>query len=328
MKPTNLDGLEKLVAEICDEYVRKWKTEGVKYINVPSYEHMYAEGNWTPIEQEWLLTTRLRMLSKSRPEIPSSIPLLPLPILRRLSIHLTKTLEIQVNLDHYEFWAWSAEVFKSFEDSIPILKNEYSTKLLYLLFHICLAKLGYPPFTSEAMVLNRVTDAVIDRHVHHIISQKFVIGIPIAAVTFEVLLKTFTKLYGSEEAKMKLEKLEKSKRATFGRVLSLFKKEVLPNISQDLQLCILELNKIVENIWNMYGKNWVKILLTWRNKFMHGALTWAPRAFGVYTNYICLILWHLIPHEEYKRKQNELLKIIKWQGHLVGVERYWSFYPP
>jgi hypothetical protein len=56
---------------------------------------------------------------------------------------------------------------------------------------------------------------------------------------------------------------------------------------------------------------------------MHGAETWAPRAFAVYTNYICLILWHTLTQEEYESKKKELLEAIKWR-----IEDFWSFYPP
>jgi len=323
--------LERLIVGICDEYVGRWKTEGRRYINVQSFEQMYAEGNLTPIEFESTLVVKLGILNKENPAIPPAIPLLPLPILRKLAIHLTRTLEIQVNQDHYEFWAWSAEVFRSFENNLPILKtlkDGNAIELLYLLFHICLAKLRYTPLTREAEVLNRVIDTVVNRHVQHVISNKFVIGIPIAASAFEALLKTFINLYGPEEARRELAELEKNRRATLGKTLGIFEERVLPHTSQEFQTGVQELNKIIESIWSTYGKTWREILLNWRNRFMHGAETWAPRAFAVYTNYICLILWHTIPQDEYESKRRELLKAVEQRIHSYGAEDFWSFYPP
>ncbi len=119
MGSSNLD-LEAIVRSTCDEYIEKWKTEGKRYISVQSFEQIYAEGNITPIEHESTLKARLPILNKKNPAIPPAIPLLPLHVLRRLAIYLTKTLEIQVNWDHYEYWAWSAEVFKGFENSSPL----------------------------------------------------------------------------------------------------------------------------------------------------------------------------------------------------------------
>ena len=327
----DLASLEKVIAGICDEYVRRWKTEGRRYINVQSFEQMYAEGNLTPIESESTLVAKLGLLNKENPAIPSAIPLLPVPILRRLAIYLTRTLEIQVNLDHYEYWAWSAEVFRSLEDSLPLLKmlkRGEAVELLHLLFHICLAKLGYTPLSREAETLNKVIEVVVSRHIKHIVQNKFVIGIPIAATNLEVLLKSFIKAYGSEGAKKKLEELEKKGKATLGKTLHVFEEMVLPQAPQDLQTSVQELNEVIENIWRVYGENWRDILLNWRNNFMHGAKTWTPRAFAVYTNYICLLLWHMIPQVKYELKRRELMKFIERCSHLHGAEDFWSFYPP
>ncbi len=325
----DLVDLEKLIVEICDEYVSRWKTEGKRYINIQNFEQTYLENNLTPIERETTLVTKLRMLNKENPAIPPEIPQLPLDILRKLAICLTKTLVVQVNRDHYEYWAWSAEVFRAFENSSPILKalkDEGTLDLLFLLFHICLAKLGEIPLTHEAEILNKVIDLVVSRHVKHIIDNKFAIGIPIGAATLETVLKTFIKLYGSDEAKENLLELEKKGNATLRKTLDIFEKKVLPYTSQDFQANIRELNKIIESTWN--GENWRKILSSWRNNFMHKAETWAPRAFGIYTNYVCLVLWYTIPQEEYTSKSKELLKTIEWRTRLSVAEDYWSFYPP
>ena len=97
MAPVNL---ERLVMEICDEYVERWRAEGRRYINVPSFEQVHAEGNITPIELESTLVAKLRILSEENPAIPPMIPLLPLPVLRKLAVCLTRTLGIQANQDH------------------------------------------------------------------------------------------------------------------------------------------------------------------------------------------------------------------------------------
>ena len=93
----DISALNQLVENICDEYVRRWKTEGNKYISVPSFEQTYLERNITPIDEN-LLIVKLYTLSKTDPQIPSSIAELPLQILRRMPIYLTKTLEIQIRI--------------------------------------------------------------------------------------------------------------------------------------------------------------------------------------------------------------------------------------
>lgn len=324
--PSN-QNLENIVKDVCDEYIRRWKTEGKKYINVSNFELIYAEGTETPIERESTLRVRLPALHKKNPTIPPAIPLLPLDIQRKLPIYLTKTLEIQINWDHYEYWAWSAEVSKAFEDRLPFHEDDF-IDLLYLLFHLCLAKLGFTPQTRERAILNKVIYTVVDNHVSHIVTKKFVVGIPIAAAIFETLLRKFIMTYGSTSKEVqKLIQSKELEKRTLGRILKIFEKEVLPYIPQSLRNNIQDINMVVKGVWNSYGNNWREILLNWRNKFMHGARTWAPRAFAVYTNYVCLLLWHIIPDKEYEQKKEELFRTIGWRSH-IGVDDYWGFYPP
>jgi len=321
--------LNKLIEDICDEYVRRWKTEGKRYISILDFEQIYAEGNITPIEQESLLIIRLRELNRENPQIPPVISKLPVQILTKLPIYLTKTLEIQVNHDHYEYWAWSAQVFMYLEDTSILLRKLRESNIKHdiidLLFHICLARINYIPATVEAQVLNRVLDIIVSRHVHHMVSKKFILGAAMAFIALEAVLKTI--ISEVNEAKEKFEKLRRQKR-TLGQVLEIFDKYALPSLSQELQSDIQKLNTIIEDIWKAYGDNWRSIILNWRNNFIHGIKTWIPRAYGVITNYICLLLWHSIPSEQYETKIEELMKHIEWRQKLPEYSRYHEFYPP
>jgi hypothetical protein len=323
----DISALDKLIKNVCDEYVQRWKTEGKKYISISSFEQMYAEGNITPIEEESLLTVKLYFSSKTDPHIPSSIPELPLQILRRLPIYLTRTLEIQVNQDHYEYWAWSAEVFTSLEDNISLLKDLKDVKhnVIDLLFHTCLAKTGYPPATPEARTLNVVIQAVTDRHVQHMVINKFILGAALASIALESIIRNMILISNFEKAKKEL-----GENPTLGRVLGVFKEYVLPSLPQEFQNDISELNRTIESIWGVDGSTWDKIIrIKWRNYLIHGKGSWIPRAFGVMTNYMCLLLWHNVPSEIYETKAREVLNRIKWL-HEVGdaLRNYWSFYPP
>jgi len=316
--------IEALIKHIYDEYIERWKTEGKSYINTSSFEQAYIENTITPIERESTLRAKLPILHRQNQAIPPAIPLLPLHVLRRLAIYLTKALEVQINWDHYDYWAWSAEVFKAFENDSPLLKalrEKNAIELLYLLLHLSLSTLGYTPQTQEGVILNRVIDSVVNRHVKHVITYKFVIGIPIATTVFETIIKLIIELYGDDKTKKKVEKL------TLGKTLDIFENNIMNRLQQPLQQDIKEINNVIENIWKSYGSNWREILLHWRNKFMHSAETWAPRAFAVYTNYICLLLWHWISDKEYEQKVKEILENIKWRVN-TGIEDYWSFYPP
>lgn len=210
-------------------------------------------------------------------------------------------------------------MFREFEASSQLIKGV--KEALFLSFHICLARLRYTSSTRESIVLNRVIDEVVDDHVKHIISNKFVIGVPVAAATFEALLKTYIKLYGPESSRKEVE------RARLGRTLEIFENEVLPHAPHDLRRDVQDLIKVIEEVWRGYGKDWRGVLTRWRNEFMHGAKVWAPKALGVYMNFICLILWHTIKQEEYESRKVELLKRVKFWTE-VGVKHFWSFYPP
>ena len=218
--------IEEVIVSIINEYVNRWKTEGKRYINVQSFEQTYIENTITPIELESTLVAKLPQLNKANPRIPPSIPQLPYKVLKRLAIHLTKSLEIQINWDHYEFWTWSAEVFQLFQQHSSILAE---TNLWSLAFDIALARLGYPPGTPESIVLNQVIDVVIDKHVKHIIMHKYVIGVPIGAATLEHLLKSYIRINGPPEAHEQLKKL--GRRVTLGKILRIFEEIVLPYTS-------------------------------------------------------------------------------------------------
>ena len=84
---------------------------------------------------------------------------------------------------------------------------------------------------------------------------------------------------------------------------------------------------MVKNIWGNPGEKWRGILVNWRNRFIHGRNTWAPKAFGVYTNYICLVLWYMIPLEIYDVKCREILDGIEMDLKM-GIRSPWRFYPP
>jgi len=118
----SLDELERLIAETCEKYIERYKSEQ-RFVVIPDFKQVYMENVWTPIEQEPLVVSLLRRLHAEDRLKPRDIPFLPLPVLRRLAIQLTKTLEIQVNLDHYGYWSWSAEVFKALERDIAFLQE-------------------------------------------------------------------------------------------------------------------------------------------------------------------------------------------------------------
>ena len=111
--------LDRLIEGICDEYVARWKTEGRRYISVPSLKQVYAEVSMTLAEGGSLLIVKLRELSKVDSQVPPAIPMLPLQVLRRLATYPTKPLEVQVSPDHYEYWARSAKSSRTLRTTPP-----------------------------------------------------------------------------------------------------------------------------------------------------------------------------------------------------------------
>jgi len=95
----------------------------------------------TPIEREPTLKAKLPILNSQNQAIPPAIPLLPLHVLQGIAIY--KVLKVQINWDHYEHWARSAEIFRALENESPSLKalrERDAVELLYLLFHLSLVK--------------------------------------------------------------------------------------------------------------------------------------------------------------------------------------------
>ena len=269
-------------------------------------------------------------MHKQKPEIPPSIPELPINLQRKLPIYLTKTLEIQVNPDHYEYWAWSAEIFMSTEVDFHILKVRDA---LQSLFHTVLAKLSHPPRSNSDILLNRILEILVSRHVHHMVINKMLLAAPLAFLCFEAYVRYLCSNYvdpvtGRAKKDFKKLNIGKNRTLTLYPLLTLFNNVVLPELSSELKHNICLLNDIVGTIWKneiqkkgiRENERWIDILVNWRNNLIHGKSTWIPRAFGVVTNYICLILWHFIPDDKYTKYKERILERIKWQ--------YGDFYPP
>jgi hypothetical protein len=155
--------------------------------------------------------------------------------------------------------------------------------------------------------------------------NKFILGAALASIALESIIRNMILISNFEKAKKEL-----GENPTLGRVLGVFKEYVLPSLPQEFQNDISELNRTIESIWGVDGSTWDKIIrIKWRNYLIHGKGSWIPRAFGVMTNYMCLLLWHNVPSEIYETKAREVLNRIKWL-HEVGdaLRNYWSFYPP
>ncbi|MBS7617791.1 hypothetical protein KEJ25_04190 [Candidatus Bathyarchaeota archaeon] len=96
-----------------------------------------------------------------------------------------------MNHDHYEYWAWSAHVFTQLADRSPLMRKLEETGIkndvIDLLFHTCLAKIGYAPITPEARILNRVLEVTVSRHIHHMVTKKFILGAALSSIALEVV---------------------------------------------------------------------------------------------------------------------------------------------
>jgi len=287
----NVNQIERIIKCKCEEYVERWKNEGKRYISVPCWDNIYAEGNSSPIEQQCCLKEVLKRLHNENPEFPSSIPELPINILRKLPVYLSKTLEIQVNKDHYDFWEWSERVFMNPEIRLKILRDlEQIREVLQILFR-----------TVRATSLNTLG-----------MGSKMILATPLAYICFEAILRYLCSDYVDETGKAKQNfrlkiknrnvKEEKGKYITLVPLLRTFDQLVLKELTaEEFKNNIVRLNEVIEEVWGKGGKDWIDVLGEWRNNFLHGINTWIPRAFGIVTNYICLIFWRFVP-DDYKGK--------------------------
>ncbi len=317
--------LEKIIKESYENYVKEWKNSS--YIKVPEFKNAYLERNITPIEQKYLLIHKLPKLHVENPEMPKMLPEIPIKLLRKLPIYLNKTLEIQINDDHLEYWAWTAEVFNEYKNKVAFFNDidEEVKKAIFTLFHACLMELMHPPVTKETFLLNNIITMIVSRHVQNVVLKKYLVAAPLAFLVFESLIKNLCKHYNTIanlRERIRLGFLLKNK----------FEKETLPMLPEEFKANIIEFNDTIEAIWGDGRKKWYNIISEWRNNLLHGSKTWLPKVYGVITNYICLILWHFIPEEEYEKNLKSIIDRIRFSKEMTllygEIGRHFTFYPP
>lgn len=331
--------VERLISTTVDKYVEYYKRSHI--VVAPDLRDIHIEAMITPLDAEYSIVATL-----SR-ELSCSVYHLPLRVQRRLPIYLTKELEVQIGVDHYEYWAWSAEVFSYFERELNIpysIAGNFFTP-----FHGALMRLTYIPTTREKALLNRIIQTIVDHHVQEFLSEKPFLVASVSFLVLEAILRELCIKYGTprEEAEEEIrgiiplaQKLQK-----------LFKKN--PNIPTEFKRDLQDFMNTVDEIWGpkvrkeleanpdrlnafeekeKQGLRGWRVLAYWRNKLYHGSKTWLPKVYGVVLNLICLLTWHQIPEDQYENALNAILERINQGARLRGVGDefvlFGRFYPP
>lgn len=330
--------VERLISTTVDKYVGYYKRSHI--VVAPDLRDIHIEAMITPLDEEYSIVATL-----SR-ELSCSVYHLPLRIQRRLSIYLTKELEVQIGIDHYEYWAWSAEVFAHFERELGIPHSVAGN--FFTPFHGALMRLTYLTATRERALLNRIIQTIVDHHVQEFLMDKPFIVASVSFLVLEAILRELCIKYGTprEEAESIRGLLPLAQ-----KLLKLFREnpDIPAEFGQDLQ----EFMNVVDKVWGSKVKEeleaypkllnsfeekekqglvgW-RVLAHWRNKLYHGSKTWLPKVYGVVLNLICLLVWHQISEEQYGNALKAIVERINQEARLRGMGdelvMFGHFYPP
>lgn len=329
--------VELLISTAVDKYVEYYKKSNI--VVAPDLKDIHIETMVTPLDVEDSIVATLKR------EFSCSVYHLPLRIQRRLPIYLTKELEIQIGIDHYEYWAWSAEVFIHFgrELSIPhsVAGNFFTP------FHGALMRLIHTPTTREKALLNRIIQTVVDHHVQEFLMDKPFIVASVSFLVLEAILRELCVKYGASR-----DWAEDQNLIALVQKLNKFLREN-SNIPGEFKRDLQNFMNLVDEIWGPKVKEelatypkalgrferkekdgllgW-RVLAYWRNNLYHGKETWLPKVYGVVLNLICLLMWHQVPYEQYEELVKDLTERIQHNEWLrsIGDETvmFGHFYPP
>lgn len=330
--------VEWLISTTVDKYVEYYKKSHI--VVAPDLRDIHIEAMVTSLDAEYSIVATLKR------ELSCSVYHLPLRIQRRLPIYLTKELEIQIGVDHYEYWAWSAEVFKHFERELGIPHSVVGN--FFTPFHGALMRLTHIPTTRERALLNRVIQTIVDHHVQEFLMDKPLIVASVSFLVLEAIVRELCIKYGTprEDAESIRGLLPLAQ-----KLLKLFREN--PDVPAEFRQDLQEFMDVVDKIWGPKVKEeleayprllnrfeekekqgligW-RVLSHWRNKLYHGSKTWLPKVYGVVLNLICLLMWHQISEEQYENALGVIVKKINQKAWLRGMGdelvMFGLFYPP
>lgn len=319
------EGLEQLISTTVDAYVEKYKKS--PFIVVDNLLDCHIEGNTTPIDEQNSIVATLER------EYSCSIYHLPLRIQRRLPIYLTKELEIQICVDHYEYWAWSVEVFAHFERELEIPHSVEGN--------------FFTPFRGALMSFE-IIQTITDPYAKKFLEDKPFIVASASFLVLEAIIRQLCVRHGASQKEV--ENL-RGLLPLAQKLLSLIRKS--SGVSQEFKQDLDEFMEAVDTIWapqvekelngnstslNTFreqGKQGLKgwrVIARWRNSLYHGNNTWLPKVYGVVLNLISLLMWHQVPDDKYEDSINDLMAKIEnnkndawWLRDMNGSERVRAF---
>lgn len=330
--------IDKKIDEICRGYVIKWLSKDNRIIKTNNFSGIHIEGNYSPLE-EFSLMNQLASLSKENKEFPSRMHEMQLENLRRLPIHLTRTVSVSVNNDHELFWAWTAQFRDCFNAPSSVMKDNDIKIAMTLLFHVVLAKLIDSSKPFDEWDDSRKKSQLVDSNITETINGKPIIASPLSLLIFEAIIRDLCSDYVNKDGITKLEvnlpgsnkPLAKKTHVELRIILRIFEDLVLQKMPSEFQSDFFEMNQVIEEIWGLKPdgtrNNWKKIICDWRNSLLHGNKTWMPKVYGTMVNFICLILWHEVSNEEYMVNKKLVLQLSA-QKYLFLPPSLWPFYRP
>jgi hypothetical protein len=235
---------------------------------------------------------------------------LPVPLLRRLPIYLTKQFSVQVEIDSGFYWALTHDVaFQS-----HVLQQWYLFSSLQTLFSAHFAKTeyatGYPPVNAAITRINRIILDAIPPASMNLLTNSHVVLMYTCYPVLEGILKLLLNNYVNENGLVLAQFSDGTTTHYLNSTissLSVYLHALETNATQlvakpDLATDLRDFRAEMESDFAQRiaasnqsdAWNWIYSL---RNASLHGAIGWQLRS-GLMTNLVCMLIWHILENAE------------------------------
>lgn len=328
------DEVEQLVSRTVDTYVEEYYN--YLFENLGSHlvdDAVKVQLHLAPVcgvfDREYSFVNVLKK------ELSCDLFQLPLSLQRRLPLHLVRELRARVGGDHYEYWAWSSEVFFDLMVGVQINPLSPFTNVISA-FHGALTPLDRAPWGREGAPQDSTVPYSLSHTSAFLVNRGFVVA-AVALAALEGVLRDLCIKYGCPR-----------ERAEYLQTLSELGAELEGLLGENqeappgLKGALGEFMDILEALWgrsitkrlNPYPalralfeeqvekgfRGW-RILDYWRSRVSRLEDPWPERAYGVALNLISLILWYHVNEDDYNDFVKEVEEKIKRGEGL-------RFYPP
>ncbi len=322
---------ESDIEAIVADYLKNAKPLFGKLVTGPTGVNLFPEENLVFNsfgQQQFLIINRIPLHE------------LPVRLLQRLPIYLTRQFEVQVEIDSKFYWALTHDVFRQVNRSHPWpLQESFDALIASMLAH-----LGQAPSSREIWILNRVIHEIIPPEVDDLVRANTIVAMYLSYPIVEGLAKYHLRDYIDIDGKIIRELLAgaesfklASQVSNLGRLLRGLQAAAgptlgKPDLGRDMADLALEIEAAARRggaggglgggPWDPW--DWIYGL---RNDLLHGAAK-SPLRSGLLTNLACLLLWHSVAESDLSKALERIKQSLPMRNRLFGGQMFGEYYPP